>query len=135
MVEPQESEDCRDCKKWEDCPCGKEGHENGTSIGYSIGECKNYEPCEDAISRQEAINVVHRYFEHYLQLNDDICLDGLRSLPSVTPKGKTGRWIFKNDNIAIPMGYYQCSECEEGKVLHKDNFCPTCGMRMQEVSE
>ena len=40
---------------------------------------------------------------------------------------KIGHWIFKNDNIAIPMGYYQCSECEGGKVLHKDNFCPTCG--------
>lgn len=48
---------------------------------------------------------------------------------------KIGHWIFKNDNIAIPMGYYQCSECEEGKVLHKDNFCPTCGIRMKEVSE
>ena len=48
--------------------------------------------CEDAVSRQSALNVVHRYFEHYLQLNDDICLDGLRSLPSVEPKEKTG-WI------------------------------------------
>jgi len=50
-----ESEDCRNCKKWNKCPCGKEGHENGTSIGYSIGECKDYEPCEDAISRQAVL--------------------------------------------------------------------------------
>lgn len=35
--------DCRDCKKWNDCECGKKGHENGTSIGYSIGECKEFE--------------------------------------------------------------------------------------------
>lgn len=34
---------CRDCKKWEVCECGKKGHENGTSIGYSIGECKEFE--------------------------------------------------------------------------------------------
>ena len=34
-------EDCRNCKHWETCPCGKQGHENGTSIGYSIGECKD----------------------------------------------------------------------------------------------
>lgn len=40
---------------------------------------------EDLISREEAINVVHKYFVNYLKLNDDICLDGLRSLPSVTP--------------------------------------------------
>lgn len=37
-------EDCRNCKQYEICPCGKRGHENGSSIGYSIGECKNYEP-------------------------------------------------------------------------------------------
>ena len=34
--------DCRDCKQWNECPCGKRGHENKTSIGYSIGECKEY---------------------------------------------------------------------------------------------
>lgn len=39
----QTSSDCRICKKWDECPCGKEGHENGTSIGYSVGECKEYE--------------------------------------------------------------------------------------------
>ena len=44
---------------------------------------------------------------------------------------KTGHWIFKNDNIAIPTGYYQCSECEEGKLLNKDNFCPNCGAKMK----
>ena len=36
-------EDCRNCKQYESCPCGEKGHENGTSIGYSIGECKAYE--------------------------------------------------------------------------------------------
>ena len=43
------------------------------------------QPSEDCISRAEAINVVHKYFVNYLKLNDDICLDGIRSLPSVTP--------------------------------------------------
>ena len=38
--------DCRDCKKYEDCPCGKDGHESGTSQGYLIGECKDFEPQE-----------------------------------------------------------------------------------------
>lgn len=46
------SEDCRECALWERCPCGKEGHENGTSVGYSIGECKMYDPIE--IARQYA---------------------------------------------------------------------------------
>lgn len=34
---------CKNCKHWDACPCGKHGHEKGTSIGYSIGECKEYE--------------------------------------------------------------------------------------------
>ena len=28
-LEQQPCEDCRNCKKWNKCPCGKEGHENG----------------------------------------------------------------------------------------------------------
>ena len=46
------TEDCRECALWERCPCGKAGHENGTSVGYSIGECKMYDPIE--IARQYA---------------------------------------------------------------------------------
>lgn len=67
-------------------------------------EALEKEPCEDCISRQEALNIVHKYFEHYLQLNDDICLDGLRSLPSVAPKEKTWhckdcKWWKDNDGV------------------------------------
>lgn len=43
---PYNDMDCRDCKEFEDCPCGKDGHKSGTSQGYSIGECKNFEPQE-----------------------------------------------------------------------------------------
>lgn len=34
--------DCRECVNWDLCPCGKTGHEKGTSIGFSIGECKDW---------------------------------------------------------------------------------------------
>lgn len=34
--------DCRNCTHWTTCPCGKQGHDKGTSIGYSSGECKDY---------------------------------------------------------------------------------------------
>jgi len=34
--------DCRKCQKWKTCPCGENGHRKGTSIGFSIGECKDY---------------------------------------------------------------------------------------------
>ena len=34
---------CVKCVHWKTCTCGEEGHRKGTSIGYSVGECKNYE--------------------------------------------------------------------------------------------
>ena len=37
-----ENPDCRNCDKWKTCENGEKGHTNGTSIGYSIGECKDY---------------------------------------------------------------------------------------------
>lgn len=45
--------DCRSCKKWDECPCGKEGHENGTSVSYSVGECRDYEQ-EDILDKIRA---------------------------------------------------------------------------------
>ena len=40
------NKDCRNCVHFEECPCGKQGHEKGTSFGYSIGECKDYNDVE-----------------------------------------------------------------------------------------
>lgn len=58
-----------------------------TELNPSYNSVKTeLKPCEDCISREEAINVVHKYFVKYLKVNDDICLDGIRSLPSVTPQ-------------------------------------------------
>lgn len=98
------------------------------------------QPCEDCISRQEAILQVQRYGvgcfdaeEFSPEQCERFVIQKLNELPPVAQKEKTGHWIFKNDNIAIPTGYYQCSECEEGKLLNEDNFCPNCGARM--VSE
>ena len=55
-------------------------------------------PCEDCISRDEAINVVHKYFVKYLKVNDDICLDGIRSLPSVTPQHTKQKVGIRDEN-------------------------------------
>lgn len=93
------------------------------------------EPSEDCISR-EAVNVL--VDELARTISDERCcmsrgrstatiMSDILHLPSATPQRPNGHWIFKNDNIAIPTGYYQCSECEEGKLLVKDNFCPNCG--------
>lgn len=52
---PYNEIDCRDCKEFEDCPCGKDGHKSGTSQGYSIGECKDFEPQEESISVEDRL--------------------------------------------------------------------------------
>lgn len=38
----ESNHDCRNCDKWKTCGNGEKGHANGTSIGYSIGECRDY---------------------------------------------------------------------------------------------
>ena len=46
---------------------------------------------------------------------------------------KRGRWIYKTDLITAPTGYWECSECKEGRLLYEENFCPHCGAQMDEV--
>ena len=48
---PYKEMTCRDCKEYDDCPCGKAGHENGTSQGYSIGECKDFKSQKNEVEQ------------------------------------------------------------------------------------
>jgi hypothetical protein len=133
-LEQEPCDDCRNCKKWDDCECGRKGHINGTSIGYSIGECKDYEPCDDAISRQAVFDLVRSLtrwcvrsedgkFNNVGLLYDDVMF-GIDKLPSVTQK--SGTWI------ALDEGYgpYICSLCEWVEA-GKSKYCPNCGARME----
>lgn len=132
-LEQEPCEDCRNCKKWDDCECGRKGHINGTSIGYSIGECKDYEPCEDAVSRQAAINAMATWDwqELYLPIHFKQLLEELQP---VTVQEKTGHWILLDE--CSNSGYY-CSEChkkvvKEGwsETVKKIKFCPNCGIKI-----
>ena len=81
----------------------------------------------DTISRQQAIDALD-------------CINGteevLRSLPSVQPEPKTGKWIgteFDGYADGNPVFYkWQCSECgcifEDEEPTYK--FCPNCGAKM-----
>lgn len=42
-----------------------------------------------------------------------------------------GKWIYKNDNVLIPTGYWECSVCKEGRLMYEQNFCPHCGADMR----
>jgi hypothetical protein len=134
----QSCEDCRICNKWDECPCGKEGHKNGTSIGYSIGECKEYEPCGDCISREKAVKIVLPY------VDGDLIADELKHLSPVTPQPKIGKWLdcYKEMPIFNAGGFtetkhvgWTCSCCGENHFWIKSDYCPNCGAKMEVLNE
>ena len=90
---------------------------------------KKVVPCEDAVSRQAAIDAV-------IKRDANCGIDSaevLKDLPSAEPERKTGRWI-KDSDVAF---HWKCSEC--GSYLFWDKtkyflreedkpiFCPNCG--------
>lgn len=134
------------------------------ALDWAIKALEKQSSEEDCINRKAAINVVHKYFMDYLKLNDDICLDGLRSLPSVTPQPyrtesedkelaelmqaninskHKGRWIFHDSSL--DGSFYECSCCHvrdddlpyKGQIFdtHYCNYCPNCGADMRESEE
>ena len=161
----QASSDCRICKKWNECPCGKEGHENGTSIGYSVGECREYEqqPCEDAISRQAVINTIHKTIYGFFDVVDDDSEEpindkdklllsvnkgisnAVKALSSVTPQQKIGQWVstaIQGEIDGQIVKAFTCSECGAisifrtiGGKIVNGDLCPNCGAKMVEPQE
>lgn len=103
-------------------------------------------PCEDAISRQAAIDAVafgityatavnmetgevsHPFAESNQELRKAI--HRICELPPVNPQPKTGHWIFDE----ILDKHYYCSECKSMGVDYWD-FCPYCGAKMIEPQE
>ena len=87
------------------------------------------QPCEDCISREQAVYVASGYCA------PQNIADELRKLPSVTPQPKRGKWIKANgeENLAI----WTCDQCgckiyseteHDRKKFH--SWCGKCGSRM-----
>lgn len=122
------------------------------------GLIREQEPCDDAISRQAAINIVSL---HCLTIDETV--KAINSLPSVTQKSakdyldmadrkakkikdaltdnsqKYGKWILLDE--CANSGYY-CSNCQKKLVkegwsntVKKIKYCPNCGAKMQESEE
>jgi hypothetical protein len=98
-------------------------------------ELLEQQPCEDAISRQAAIETAKQYW-----YKPDIA-GALAELPPVQPKPKMGHWIegqTDNPNIHNIL----CSCCFEGYpskghansqyTKEKFQWCPKCGAKMVE---
>ena len=84
------------------------------------------EPCEDAVSREAAIDAALSAFSRGLLASPDI-----RKLPSVQPERKTGRWLIREG-----ISDAQCSECgmyfnDVYDMDNSDAFCRHCGAKME----
>ena len=95
-------------------------------------EALEQEPCEDAISRQDALDCITatglKKFDYILNARDKI-----KNLPSVKPQEqKTGKWKRIGHDI------YECSICGQD-VMTGDicayKHCHGCGAKMVEPQE
>lgn len=100
----------------------------------------------DSISRQDAIDALADMHcksdeDGYVWIIRSDAWARIDALPSVTPKQKTGRWIYGEDNPGTGRDGWFCSECEHFEMwdysadmksaeLNLPNFCPNCGAKM-----
>jgi hypothetical protein len=106
--------------------------------------CEEQEPCEDAISREAALEAVLTRVPDFCGSDEDGNLiyrnetaSYIRNLPSVTPKPKTGRWFYDKS-----IENWRCSECKETPktmgycgsanfMVEHFKFCNHCGAKME----
>jgi len=84
------------------------------------------QPCEDAISREAAINIASL---HCLTIDETV--KALKQLPSVTPSQHKGHWIERKNVTCLDnvRWKYECSECGY-EVRKKHDYC-VCGAEME----
>lgn len=81
------------------------------------------EPCEDAISRQAAIDAL------FAEPHAVPAIFGkIKSLPPVQPQPDTARRIVGKSRGGMTL-WYQCEKCNE-PVDDQDAFCRECGRRL-----
>lgn len=89
------------------------------------------EPCEDVISRENAIIQLSWDFPN-LELPK--IKESLDKLPLVTPQQKYGKWI--KTKLSVSDGSFnvgvRCSRCGYVTVVDDFNFCPNCGSAMKD---
>ena len=103
------------------------------------------EPCEDCISRSEVILSMKKLYEQDCKdygceipecFDADRAIRELKSLPSVQPKPKTGRWVGIDEE---PHEDYECNRCgyvcstftANIKPSEEYKYCPNCGADMR----
>ena len=90
-------------------------------------------PCEDAISRQEAIDVINTAWtiDDLDNLKNAMITDMIKELPSVSTE-KTGRWILTDKEEEIYCHVAICSVCGKESINEGvDDYCSWCGAKME----
>ena len=95
------------------------------TLSEAIEALRQPEPCEDAISRQAAIDAVSRGCLEFRGIFAE-CEKNLNELPSVQPD--TARRIVGKSRDGMTL-WYQCDMCNE-PVDAQDKFCRGCGRRL-----
>ena len=91
-------------------------------------------PCDDAISRQAALEQINCWIgsgEYRYTNATDYLSKRIKAIPSVTPAEKVGHWYKKSHEIC-----YTCDQCRSTNASGtKYNFCPHCGAKMEVQDE
>lgn len=92
------------------------------------------EPCEDCISREEALEIMCDTCPMYNCLMKCSSYTHIEKMPFVTPQPKRGKWIEKTGEGFD--AWAECSECGCANPFEDDfNYCPNCGAKMVESEE
>ena len=89
------------------------------------------QPCEDCISREAVIKNIKWWFD-LIELNPDILIDSMITLPFVTPQRPKGKWIEHPHERGLDWEYsmFECSRCHEWTTSDYE-YCPNCGAEME----
>ena len=106
----------------------------------ALEERANAQPCDDAISRYDALNAVT------MAAVRSVAIENIELIPN-TYQRKTGKWavVYIGDELANAYGAtirainksngekgYICTACNNNEVQNRAfDFCPNCGARME----
>lgn len=103
--------------------------------------CEEQEPCKDAISREEVLNILKAEWVLDKPIEEWSVYRDVTDLPAVTPIRPKGGWIVREDNTSfvsqIPRRWVECSHCGWSFSYDriKDDFCSKCGADMRGEEE
>ena len=137
------------CEDWHDVPSNEmtlgQARQAVKDLRKMLAKYLWQEPCEDAISREAAIEAVIDLCKYYTPTKSanhphmDFVIEELQNLPPVTPTRPHGEWINIGSTIGL-IDDYRCSICNH-KPERKEikgtwgwsftNFCPNCGADMR----